>query len=454
MINQNVVRGDYVMTNRIKNLILGLVLVPLLGGCASMAEGVTTALMPDSGDKEDTRSCDVSGHTFNGLEEYIVRQEDDSSGSVNPENRPTLKILMIHGIGNHDPGYSTRFSTNLTRALKLNAKAETAKIIDLAHPLIGENPLGNLTVSRFFNKSKTRELIYYELTWSEIIAEEKSRLKYDDSGAYTYKRAGLNSIMKSFINAHAPDPMIYLGGSQEPILRSVGQSLCWMFASDWEDLADFQNTFCNAKTQSLSEGLEKDDYAIVTHSLGSRIIFDALQTLAITSQTGSFASQEENLLEYPAARELFASLQKKELPIFMLANQLPLLQLGRKDPEVTGQIKQYCREEGPNYHKRLFKELEIVAFSDPNDLLSYELTPVFADKRMDSRICPQMTNVSINIAEVISLFGVGEIASPGEAHNGYSGDERVIQLIVHGIGHDGTADLIKERCTWLEVVEE
>jgi hypothetical protein len=446
-------RGDK-MSNRIKYLCLGLVLVPLLGGCASMAEGVTTALIADSGDKEDTRSCDVSGHAFNGLEEYMARQEDHSSGGENPENRPTLKVLMIHGMGYHDVGYSTRFSTNLTRELKLNVKEETTKTIDLTHPLIGEKPLGNLTVSRYFNKSKTRELIFYELTWSEIIAEEKSRLKYDDSGAYTYKRAGLNNVMKSFINSHAPDPMIYLGGSQMSILRSVGQSLCWMFASDWADLADHQNTFCDGRTQSLSEGVEKNDYAVVTHSLGSRIIIDALQILAFRSQGGSYVSLEEDARNYPAARELFASLQKKELPIFMLANQLPLLQLGRKDPEVTGQIKQYCREEGPHYHKRLFKELKIVSFSDPNDLLSYEITPAFADKRMDSRICPKMTNVSINIAEVISLFGVGELAHPGEAHNGYSGDDRVIQLIVHGIGHDGAANLIKERCTWLEIVDE
>ncbi len=95
-----------------------------------------------------------------------------------------------------------------------------------------------------------------------------------------------------------------------------------------------------------------------------------------------------------------------------------------------------------------------MAFSDPNDLLSYEITPEFAKERMDSRICPKMTNVSINIAEVVSLFGLGEMAKPGEAHSGYSGDDRVIKLIAHGIGHEGTADLIKERCTMLEIVDQ
>jgi hypothetical protein len=443
------------MTHKIKNLILCLIFLPLLGGCSSIAEGITRGLMADSGDKADTRSCDVSGHTFRGLEPYMVRQEDYFAGGGNPVDRPTLKVLMIHGIGYHGVGYSTRFATNLTRALKLNVKKETTKRIDLAHPAMKDQQMGYMTVSRYFNKNRTREIIFYEMIWSNIIEEEKSLLKYDDSGAYTYKRADLNNMMKSFLNSHAPDPMIYMGEKQEPILRTVGQSLCWMFSSDWEDLADHQHTFCNASNQlSLSEGLEKNDFAIFTHSLGSRIIIDALQAVAVQSQGGSYGSVKEDMREYPGARKLLASLQKEELPIFMLANQLPLLQLGRKNPEVTEQIEDYCTEEGPNYHKRLFKELKIMAFSDPNDILSYEITPLFAHKRMDSRICPRMTNVSINIAEVVSLFGVGDIASPGEAHNGYSGDERVIQLIVHGIGHEGAADLIKERCTLLEVVDE
>ncbi len=442
------------MTSKIKYLFLSLVLMPLLGGCSSIAEGITKGLMADSGEKADTRSCDVHGHTFRGLEPNMVGQEDYFSGGGNPENRPTLKVLLIHGIGYHGVGYSTRLKTNLTRELKLDVMEETFKRIDMVHPLLKDKQMGYMTVSRYFNKSNTREMFFYELVWSNIIEEEKSLIKYDDSGAYTYKRADLNNIMKSFLNSHAPDPLIYIGEKHDPILRTVGQAMCWMFATDWKDLANYQKSPCDAAKQSLSEGLEKNDFAIVTHSLGSRIIIDGLQAVALQSQGGSYGSVEEDIRQYPKIRQLLASLQKEELPIFMLANQLPLLQLGRKNPKVTEQIKDYCTEEGPNYHKRLFKELKIMAFSDPNDILSYEITPLFAHKRMDSRVCPRMTNVSINIAEVISLFGVGEVASPGEAHNGYSGDERVIKLIVHGIGHEGAADLIKERCTLLEVVDE
>ncbi|TDI94976.1 MAG: hypothetical protein E2O77_00015 [Caldithrix sp.] len=443
------------MTNRIKNIILSLTLLPLLGGCASMAEGVTRGLMGDPDkEKKDTRSCNVSGHTFKGIEPNMVRQEDYFAGGGNRETRPTLKVLMIHGIGYHDVGYSGRFSANLMRELKLDAKGETTKRIDIAHHLMKDQELGFITVSRYFNNDMTREMIFYELVWSNIIEKEKSNLKYDDSSAYTHNRADINKMMKSFVNSVGPDPFIYRGNKKEAILKTIGQGLCWVFSSDWEDLADHQHTMCDAAHISVSEGVQKDDYAIVTHSLGSRIVIDSLQALAVQAQGGFYGSVKEDIRQYPKVPQLLASLQKEEFPIFMFANQLPILQLGRDDPEVTGQIEEYCTKEGPKYRQRLFKELQIMAFSDPNDILSWEMTHEFEHEKLDSRICPSITNVSINIAKVVSLLGMGTFANPGTAHTGYSGDDRVVKLIVHGFGHDGAADLIKKRCTILKIMDD
>jgi hypothetical protein len=58
------------------------------------------------------------------------------------------------------------------------------------------------------------------------------------------------------------------------------------------------------------------------------------------------------------------------------------------------------------------------------------------------------------VAKPISLFGFGEFADPGEAHGGYDSDERVISLIAHGIGDENAAEIVKERCTWLETTED
>ncbi len=91
-------------------------------------------------------------------------------------------------------------------------------------------------------------------------------------------------------------------------------------------------------------------------------------------------------------------------------------------------------------------------FSDPNDVLSYPIPPKFADAYLDSRLCPKVTNIAINVAKPISLFGLGEFANPAAAHGDYEHDERVIALIAHGIGQENTADIVKDRCSWLETV--
>ena len=87
--------------------------------------------------------------------------------------------------------------------------------MELNNPIYGNKPIGHLDVNRYFNKVKTREVIFYELSWSEIIADEKKKIEYDNSAKYTFKRADVNSMMKQFINSHIPDPMIYLGDSQK-----------------------------------------------------------------------------------------------------------------------------------------------------------------------------------------------------------------------------------------------
>ncbi len=108
---------------------------------------------------------------------------------------------------------------------------------------------------------------------------------------------------------------------------------------------------------------------------------------------------------------------------------------------------------GARYGERMLGKLSIYAFSDPNDILSYPIPPKFVEQYIDSRLCPSATNISINVAQPISLFGLGEYADPGEAHSGYDNDERVIALIAHGIGQPNTAEIVRQRCAWLETTE-
>ncbi len=240
------------------------------------------------------------------------------------------------------------------------------------------------------------------------------------------------------MNSHIPDPLINLGEARVPILASVRQSFCWMTKADWNDQPNRTDGVCDFLDAGRLKHLEEDDFAFITHSLGSRIVMDTLQYVATV------------VAEREAYKTLGGSFRDRSFPIFMLANQLPLLELGRKPAEVTGESDAYCRPDGAKYAKRLLGQTAIYAFSDPNDILSYGLPAEFVDRYIDSRLCPKATNIVLNVAPLISLFGMAEFANPGEAHGGYDHDARVVATIAHGFGHDAMAPIVKERCTWLE----
>jgi hypothetical protein len=155
----------------------------------------------------------------------------------------------------------------------------------------------------------------------------------------------------------------------------------------------------------------------------------------------------------PEVARVAKSFKERDVKVFMLANQLPLLQSGLEPASVRDAATAYCRPDGAHYSDRLFKETDLIAFSDPNDLLSYPIPDAFVRDYVDSRLCPVQVNVTINVAPVTNLIGLGEFANPLSAHVDYD-DERVIGLITRGIGQPETAPAVKERCTWLEIAED
>jgi len=141
----------------------------LLSGCTSIAKGVTQAILERS-EEEDTRACHIEGPASVGLEPSLQAQEKERAAG--PSTR-TLKVLMVHGIGRHLPGYSARLTEHLMRELKLDVRVEDYKEVVLRDPEIRQGPLGTLRISRHMNKARTRELLFYELTWSDIIEPDR-----------------------------------------------------------------------------------------------------------------------------------------------------------------------------------------------------------------------------------------------------------------------------------------
>jgi hypothetical protein len=354
-------------------------------------------------------------------------------------------VIMVHGVGTHVPGHSARLSANLARSLGLTVVAPDAKAFPIEGAAFPGETLGTLTVTRHTNVARDREMLFFELTWSPISQPAKDAIAFDSTAVYSHRRASLNNVFKHFVNDVAPDPLVYTGTGRERIQATIGQTLCWALSADWQCLPDDQQ-LCTPDNPAFASRLDFDEFAFITHSLGSRITTDGLTRLARVVETEG--------VKRPEVRRVTQSFRELDVKVFMLANQLPLLQSGLEPADVQGAVPAYCLPEGVDFANRVFKETELIAFSDPNDLLSYPIPDAFVRDYVDSRLCPKQVNVTINIARVTSILGFGDFANPLAAHVDYDDDERVIGLITRGIGQPETAEVVNERCTWLEVGED
>lgn len=409
--------------------LLVLTAVFYLCGCSSFGRGIAEAILSKD-EKIDNRKCDIKGDKFKGIDYYFAQGD-------------TVKVLMIHGVGTHQAGYSARIRDNLAQALNLKVLSRSPKDITLINPVDKKTPIGLLRVFRMQDESRKHTLLFYELTWSDITTPQKQILKYDYSNEYSYKRVGFNNAVKKFLDDTGPDPMIYLTDKENLILNATKQSTCWMLGKTWEELNPAQKQVCLVSSYKQIKNLEHENIVFITHSLGSRILIDTIVAIADDIVKSDIKKHKE-------AELIINALKGKEFTAFMLANQLPILQIGRPKPEVSRQIPQYCTPKGKHHDKRIFKQLNIVAFSDPNDILSYDIPPDFVDEFIDSRICPSVTNVNINIAEAISAFGL-EVVNPMAAHTEYDNDERVINIIAKGTENIKDNRLLSERCKFYEL---
>ncbi|WP_239649977.1 hypothetical protein [Methylocucumis oryzae] len=220
-------------------LLNSLIICIGLTGCSSLGKGVAEAVL-EKQQEADTRVCEIWGKPFVGLSPYLNNQNGK------------LKVLMVHGVGNHIPGYATEFSEKLAKELDLPATASHYKTIYLTDRFNQNKNLGSLRISRLLSKDQQKELLFYELTWSAITAKQKEVLAYDNSGEYSFRRAEVNDLLKKFSNDTGPDPIIYLGDSREDILVSFAQAFCWMTKSNWAQLPSDVTEACSFNEDSKS----------------------------------------------------------------------------------------------------------------------------------------------------------------------------------------------------------
>jgi len=148
------------MIYKIHRYVLLILVLTLIEGCSSFGKGVVEGLL-ENAEKEDLRVCRIWSEGFKGINASIDKTEGKT------------KILMVHGVGHHLPGYSTILIENLMKELEMQVITLPQKDLTLADPDAPSTNLGNLRLTRLFSKDKKRELLFYELTWSSISEIDK-----------------------------------------------------------------------------------------------------------------------------------------------------------------------------------------------------------------------------------------------------------------------------------------
>ena len=401
----------------------------LLSSCVAVEQDVAKDIV--NSHKKTISRCEISGFNYAGTDAYVTK-------------KPILKVLMVHGVGLHHPGYSRRLQENLANNIGLDVMSRLPKNITLLDPKDHKTHIGNLQITYWQNLDASKQMLFYELTWSEITTPDKQIIAFDTTEQYSKFRVPFNNMMKKFLDNTLPDPLIYLVDKNNLILDSANQSICWLLKTNWQNIPNNQAQVCNLDLYDGIERFTSDNVLFVTHSLGSKILMDSITRNA---EAVSAAEKQPQTLRQ---KQLTEKLKNKEITVFMLANQLPILQIGHPLPQVHNQIRNYCRVNGDKYNRRIFKHVNIVAFSDPNDILSYAIPQPFVDKYIDSRICPLVTNVSVNVAPEISAFGIG-IVNPVAAHTDYDNNAEVINLMTRGTDDFTTDDALNQSCHYVRL---
>ncbi len=178
----------------------------------------------------------------------------------------------------------------------------------------------------------------------------------DDSGssvAIAQLRRKYNRKLKDeLVNYGFSDAIMYLGPAGAELRRAVQGAMCsaaldasgFNFSEQGYDVS-----YKDACALASWREINTNQFAFVTESLGSKITFDVIQD--------SLTDGVDNVIDEMIAGSEF----------YMLANQIPLLSLNDFNTKRIAPVKQFTPQERP----------KIIAMSELNDFLTYELVPFY-----------------------------------------------------------------------------
>lgn len=339
-----------------------------------------------------------------------------------------LRVFVVHGMKDHRLGYADDFGRTLAERLGYNSTHESRDdypITGLETPIDYPTP-SNLRVTRYHEENASRGLIVYEYLWSPLTRAIKNAGFRADDGT---PKAVLNKMIKSGImNDGLSEAALYVSHYRNDLLqRSAIKALGSFIKREYDG--------------SLSSASEFE-VMFVSHSLGSIMTYDALQTffepVALNVRkgsggTGTIIRPAGSAVENTSTKALALSIDPtadrvsqtlRDTGIFVMwANQIPLLELENLDP-VPNQSKPASRIQTFDLMVRSIKpeKIDLLVYSDPNDLLSYSLS---------EENVPRLKIHNIRPHNAWDFFGLFE--NPISAHGAYDRRDKNLDLLVDGL---------------------
>jgi hypothetical protein len=328
-----------------------------------------------------------------------------------------LDVLLVHGMCSQDEPWARESVTQLVAGLGGN----TAQVALTATP-VGDT---GIVLYRQSLALAGGSLNINALLWSPLTRPLKAGLCYDQSNksascpadqaaiSYPYRRAALNRALKDrLLDDCLADAVIYQGKAREAINQRMQAAILQALGAP-----------AGMGAALVPGGGEVPPAAVplvlITDSLGSKVTFDAIFKLSESPDTAE------------AALRLF----KRTPLIFMRANQLPLLQLAQMDldgnmaPPGPGEfpadpIQALVQRSGMQGIGKPTDVPTVVAFSDPNDVLSYTL--------VKSPLAARATYPIIDVVVSNAPTWLGLLEAPERAHTAYPDNATVRRMIACG----------------------
>ncbi|MGY2438414.1 hypothetical protein [Pseudomonas sp. SDO52101_S400] len=418
-----------------------------------------------------------------------------------------VKLVFIHGVGDHCPGYALSgkdesgwFSTKQAKKLGLEAIEDAPRFEEPIYSnefisavqkqphIFDDQSYVAVRRQKFSYGSAGVNVEAIEVTWSPLTQWIKNgRLAKDFTRPGSYKcvpgemepvltnhakddevqapgRLLVNRILKeNVLDRNLADAAIYTGQYHTVMQLGLADALCYGLTGQpvKKSNGSVPNRVCNWNKGRMEPNTR---YIFVTHSLGSRLLYDTLLGLMQMEAPGVEKAALDQA--FPDADKYVNGILNKTPVIYMMANQLTFLGMANitsndnsksviykpavvgdavdlqssdfaspRPEEITNELNSECNEvglcqlalaiksarrtprlaNGGEDASAVSQGLEIVAFHDTNDLLSWPVPPEYQrviDKKYRGEI--RFTNVFVRNAPRLLIF-----ESPTSAHQNY-----------------------------------